>query len=268
MYKRPHYIALGVVVLLTLTIVNLPSSTKARLKLGIGSLYLPLFGLTSFAREATRHTGESLQTRGQLLRENEQFRRDNQELRLQADRLTDLERENNRLRQLLQWEQRNPGKYRAGRVILREPANWWRTVQIDLGGRDGVQTNMAVLSGDGFLVGRISSVSLTRSQVVLLGDPTCKVSARVENDKSEAGIIGGAGPLESEFVEMTMMSRSAGLKPGQIVKSSGYGGLFPPDIPIGKIVDMRATDYGLTMVARVKIEANLNGLQEVWVRVK
>src|SRR6185436_5560193 len=118
-----------------------------------------------------------LQTRGQLLRENEQFRRDNQELRLQADRLTDLERENNRLRQLLQWEQRNPGKYRAGRVILREPANWWRTVQIDLGGRDGVQTNMAVLSGDGFLVGRISSVSLTRSQVVLLGDPNCKVSA-------------------------------------------------------------------------------------------
>jgi rod shape-determining protein MreC len=266
MYKRPHYIALAVVVLLTLTIVNLPNQTKARLKLGIGSLFLPLFGLTSFAREVASHTGEAVLTRGQLQKENEQLRRENQELRLQADRVAELERENNRFRQLLQWQQRQPIKYRSARVVLREPANWWRTVQIDLGGRDGVQTNMAVLSSEGFLVGRISAVSYTRSQVVLLGDPTCKVSARVENDKSDAGIVGGAGPLESEFVEMTMMTRTANLKPGQTVKSSGYGGLFPPDIPIGKIVDTRAADYGLSVVARVKIEANLNGLEIVWVR--
>ena len=151
MYKRPHYIALGVVVLLTLTIVNLPSSTKARLKLGIGSLYLPLFGLTTFAREAVGHTGNSLLTRGQLLRENEQLRHDNQELRLQADRMADLERENNRLRQLLQWEQRNPGKYRAARVILREPANWWRTVQINRGSRDGMRVDLPVLTPEGLV---------------------------------------------------------------------------------------------------------------------
>ena len=267
MHKRPHYIALGVVVLLTLTIVNLPSHTKARLKLGIGSLFLPLFGLTTFAREAAGHAGEAVLTRGQLLKENEQLRRENQELHLQADRAADIERENNRLRQLVGWQQRQPAQYRLANVILREPANWWRSIQIDRGGRDGVQTNMAVLSGEGFLVGRVSSVSLTKSQVVLLGDPTCKVSARVENEKSDAGIIGAAGPLESDIVDMQLMSK-ANVKPGQTVKSSGYGGLFPPDIPIGKVVDTRAADYGLSTVARVKVEANLNGLREVWVRFK
>ena len=127
---------------------------------------------------------------------------------------------------------------------------------------------MAMLNDEGFLVRRVSSVSLTQSQIILLNDPTCKVSTRVENNKSNTEIIKNTNPLKNEFVEMTMMSRSASLKPGQTVKSSGYGGLFPPDIPIGKIVDTRAADYGLTMVARVKIEANLNGLQEVWVRVK
>ena len=268
MYKRPHYIALGVVVLLTLTIVNLPSHTKARLKLGIGSLFLPLFGLTSFAREAAGHAGEVVLTRGQLLRENEQLRRENQELHLQTDHAADLERENNRLRQLVGWQQRQPAQYRLAKVILREPANWWRSIQIDRGGRDGVQTNMAVLSGEGFLVGRVSSVSLTKSQVVLLGDPTCKVSVRAENEKSDAGVIGASGPLESEFVEMILMSKNSNVKPGQVIKSSGYGGMFPPDIPIGKVVDTRPADYGLTTVARVKIEANLNGLQEVWVRFK
>jgi len=268
MSKRPHYIALALVVLLTLTIVNLPSQTKARLKLGLGSLFLPLFGLTSFAREATGHAGEALLTRGTLLRENERLRRQNQELQLQADRTAELERENNRLRQRLQWQERQSIKYRLAKVILREPANWWRTIQIDLGSRDGVQLNMAVLSGEGFLVGRISSVSYAASQVVLLGDPTCKVSARVENDKADAGVIGASGPLESEFVEMSFLSRNSNVKPGQLVKTTGYGNLFPSDIPIGKIVDTRPADYGMTTVARVKLEANLNGLEDVWVRFK
>ena len=53
MLKRPHYIALGLVVLLTLVILNLPSQTTARLKLGIGSLFLPLFGLAG----STQQTG-------------------------------------------------------------------------------------------------------------------------------------------------------------------------------------------------------------------
>src|SRR5437868_4773405 len=149
MLKRPQYIALVIVVVLTLTIVNLPSPTRTRLKLGIGSLFLPLFGLTTFAREAAGNASDAVLTRGQLLKDNERLRRENQELRLQADRAGELERENNRLRQLMQWQQRQPIKYRLARVILREPANWWRTVQIDLGGRDGIQTNMAVLSGEG-----------------------------------------------------------------------------------------------------------------------
>src|SRR5262245_14056817 len=116
MYKRPHYIALGLVVLLTLTIVNLPSGMTARLKLGIGSLFLPLFGLTSFAREAADHAGDTLMTRGQLQKQNDDLRRENQTLRLQADRAADLERENNRFRQLLGWQQRQPVKHRLAMV--------------------------------------------------------------------------------------------------------------------------------------------------------
>ena len=60
---------------------------------------------------------------------------------------------------------------------MRDPANWWRTVQIDLGSRDGIQTNQPVLTAEG-LVGRVSSVSYVSSQVVLIGDPNCRVSAR------------------------------------------------------------------------------------------
>ena len=264
MLKRLHYISLGLVVLLTLVILNLPSQTSARFKQGIGSLFLPLFGLASSAQQLTGAAGDAVMPRGELLKLNDGLRRENQQLRLQAMQAQETTNENARLRQLLGWQRQTSWKLKLAKVVLREPANWWRTVQIDLGSRDGLRVNLPVLTMDG-LVGRISSVSLTRSQVVLLGDPNCKVSARVDNETRDTGIIGPSGPLDTEFVGLGFLSRNANLKPGQNVVTSGDGGIFPKGIPIGKVVDVQPADYGLRTEARVKLAANLNALEEVWV---
>jgi rod shape-determining protein MreC len=100
---------------------------------------------------------------------------------------------------------------------------------------------------------------------VLLGDPNCKVSARVLNPARDTGVIGGSGPLDSELVDLSYLSRNSELKPGQNVVTSGLGGIFPNDIPIGKVIDSHTEEYGLYTVARVKLAANLSALEEVWV---
>ncbi len=264
MLRRPHYIALGLVVLLTLVILNLPSKTTARMKLGIGSVFVPLFGLANSAQQLAGNAGDTVLPRSELLRQLEALRRENEELRLRASRTDELARENAQLRKLFAWEQRQPRKYKLAKVVLHDPANWWRTIHIDLGSRDNIRTNMPVLTTDG-LVGRVISVSLTRSQVVLLGDPNCKVAARVENQTRDSGVIGPASPLDNEFVEMSYISGSANLKPGQNVRTSGDGGIFPRDILIGKIVDSQPGEYGLNTIARVRLAANLGALEEVWV---
>ena len=103
--------------------------------------------------------------------------------------------ENDHLHDLIGWQRRVPWRLRLANVVIREPANWWRTVQIDLGTRDGMRENLPVLTADG-LVGRISSVSYAHSQVVLVGDPACKVSALVENPAHDNGIVlGGSSTL-------------------------------------------------------------------------
>jgi rod shape-determining protein MreC len=265
MLRRPHYIALGLIVLLTLVTLNLPGQMTARLKLGIGSLFLPLFGLANSTQVAASSGGGVLVSRRELLTLNENLRRENERLRLQALQAEETARENARLRQLLNWQAQTHWKLKLARVVLHDPANWWHTVQIDLGSRDGVQINWPVLTMEG-LVGRVSSVSLTRSQVTLLGDPNCKVAARVENENHDTGIIGPSGPLETEFVELGFLSRNASLKPGQAVVTSGDGGIFPAGIPIGKVVDVQPVDYGTRAEARVRLAAKLNALQEVWVK--
>ncbi len=253
--------------LLSLVILNLPSHTTARLKLSLGGLFLPLFGLANSSSDLASRTVESVLPRSTLVRDNHALRRENQMLRLQALQSEETARENDRLRQLAGWQARQPWRLKLASVVLRDPENWWRTIEIDLGSRDGVRTNMPVLSIDG-LVGRVSAVHLTRSQVILVGDPNCRVSALVQNESRDSGVIGASGPLDGTLVEMSYLSRNADLRPGQSVVTSGLGGIFPRGIPVGKIVDSQPAEYGLYVMARVRLGAKLSALEEVWVLVQ
>jgi rod shape-determining protein MreC len=264
MLKRSHYIALGLVVVLTLIVLSLPAHTAGRLKLAIGSLFLPLFGLANSSEHAVDKASEAITPPGELIKENDALRRQNQQLQIEATQSREIARENSQLRQLLNWKQKAKGNLKLANVVLRDPANWWRTVQIDLGSRDGVRVNLPVLTTNG-LVGKVSAVMLDRSQVVLLGDANCKVSAVVENDTRDKGVIGTSDPLDNSLVALVFPFGNANLKAGQNVLTSGLGGFYPAGIPIGKIVDTRAVDYGFTVEARVKLAANLSGLEEVWV---
>jgi len=68
MLKRPSYIVVCLVVLLTLIVLNLPSHTKARLKLGIGSLFLPLLGLAGSSQQLAGATLDRVVPRGEKTR--------------------------------------------------------------------------------------------------------------------------------------------------------------------------------------------------------
>ena len=265
MFKRSYYISIGLVALLALVVFNLPSRTTARLKLAISSLFVPLFGLVGASQQATAKAADAIMPRAELEKSNEALRRENQQLRVQGLQVTEIARENDRLRQLLGWQQRRPQwKLKIAHVLMRDPANWWRTLRIDLGSRDGVRENMPVLTPDG-LVGKIQAVTFTDATVVLLGDPKCSVSARVESENRDAGVLGTSGPFDASLVEMNYLPRSANLKSGQKVVTSGEGGVFPKGIPVGQVMDWRPAEFGLYTQARVKLNANIASLEELWV---
>src|SRR5208283_4600973 len=124
------------------------------------------------------------------------------------------------------------------------------------------------------------SVGQTRSQVVLLGDPNLRVAAIVQTNTTvrlsasvmaggETGIIAATSTLPQEEgpIDLDYLSGNSTVRPGQSVVTWGVAGVFPPDIPIGKIVDVRSKDFGLATEARVKLAANLGALEEVWVMV-
>jgi rod shape-determining protein MreC len=260
--------ALGLVGLLTLILVNLPHHTANQIKLAIGSLYLPLFGLSKSSQQVLNKASDAMTPRSTLLLQNEELRRTNQELQVRAMQADALQRENDRLRQLFGWEKQTTWQLRLARVVARDPANWWHTVTIDLGSRDGMRPDLPVLTPSG-LVGRISRVTLTSSEVVLVGSSECKVAALVKETGDTGVITGGASPLgNSSLATLSYLASSANLKPGQKVQTWGEGNVFPKGIVIGQVAeDSRQTELGYTE-ARVKLAADFGALEEVWVLMR
>jgi rod shape-determining protein MreC len=267
MFKQKNYVALGAVVFVAVVLLSLPTRATGRLKLALGSWFLPLFGLASASQQLPADLADSVLPRRELLQQIDALRRENQQLKEQQIQTAAIARENDQLRGLLGWQRQVPWRLKLANVVMRDPANWWRTVQIDLGSRDGIQTNQPVLTAEG-LVGRVSAVSYVSSQVVLVGDQNCRVSAMVENATHDMGVLTPGGPLDSSLVQLGYLASSANLKPGQDVLTSGLGGIFPRGIPIGKIVDVQTVEYGLATEASVKLNANLGALEQVWVMFK
>src|SRR5436190_24351746 len=124
MFRRPHYIISGIIILLTVVILKLPSRTATQLKLAIGALFLPVHGLSGSARQLAEKAGNAVVPRAELLRQLDQLQKENQDLKIQATQVQETERENSRLRQYFNFAKRNPGKLKLARVVSRDPANW------------------------------------------------------------------------------------------------------------------------------------------------
>ena len=269
--RRRHYILFACVIVLTIVVLKLPPRVATQLKLAVGGFFLPLFGLADSADRIAEKTGNAVVPRKELLKQNEALRRENADMKVHLQRQSELERENERLRAMLGFKQRVQWKIKAAQVIARDPANWWRNVQIDLGKRDGLRADQPVLTSEG-LVGRISEVSETRARVLLLGDPGCRVSARVLDDKKhvvDTGVVTmGASVLNENVVELNFLSNPGVVKPGYAIRTSGLDGIFPEGILIGEVVDTRPEKFGLVHVARVKLAVKMNLLDEVWVMMQ
>lgn len=265
MLKQLQYGTLALLLALTLVLLNLPPLAAGRLKSGVSALFLPLFGLAGSAQSFIDRVSYATWTRSTLIAELERLRLENQQLQVAQAQSHQVLEENTRLRNLLGWQSKRPWKLRAARVIGREPSAWWRSVALDYGTRDGAQVGQPVMTPQG-LVGRIREVTPLQSRVALIGDPECGVSAVIQETRDQ-GILQDthSGSVGSEWLILKTLQHSPGILAGHNVVTSGLGGIFPAGIPVGQIIDTRSAEGGLYTEARVRLAANLNRLEEVWI---
>lgn len=170
----------------------------------------------------------------------------------------ELKKENQRLRELLQFKKEVPGKTLPARVIGRDLVLWRRTIVIDKGSTSGVKRRMAVVNAKG-LVGRVIEVAPFSARVILLLDPESRVSGILQESR-DLGVVEGDG---SSLLRVTHLDRESSVKVGDRILSSGLGEVYPKGIPIGQVEMVGTEKEGLELYATVRPFVNFSKLEEV-----
>ncbi|WML47384.1 rod shape-determining protein MreC [Neobacillus sp. PS3-34] len=177
-----------------------------------------------------------------------------------------LEKDNKELRVILDKKQTlRDFKPIQATVIGRNPDRWHEMIIIDKGKTNGIKQNMAVIGSNGSLLGKVKHVNQFSSTIQLLSamDPKNQISAIIQGKKSAFGLVDGYDKDKRLMVKR--IPSDAKIKKGQIVITSGLGGIFPQGLLIGKVVDVKPDQYGLNQTAYVKPGANFYDIENVMV---
>ena len=161
--------------------------------------------------------------------------------------ITELKQENAHLRQQLAFSESSASEQIPAEVIARDPGNVFSAITLNRGSRHGVTRNMPVVAfqdGQEGLVGVVSYVGRRSAVVRPLFDPQCYVAARLQTTRYE-GLVSGNG----DYLMMQYVSKESkdGMAYGDLVITSGLGGVFPGGIPIGRISTFKAKPYETSM---------------------
>ena len=195
-----------------------------------------------------------------LWSENSRLRRELTEYKVDKSYLDEMWKENNRLRNLLEFRTRTDLHLTAAEVVGFTTDEGVKGVIIKRGYADGLVTGQAVITPDG-LVGRIYRVHENSAIVQLLEDPNLGVAAKLTRG-SETGII-HAAPNGRMRLQGVPLSAEAAL--GDSVVTSGEGGVFPPGLMIGSCVKVSPSPEGWLLFVDVKPSVDKRRLEEVFV---
>jgi rod shape-determining protein MreC len=155
-------------------------------------------------------------------------------------------------------------------IINRNPNTWYRTLTLNRGSKDGVSINDPVI-GDLGLVGKIVSVSATTSEVLMILDGEGEVGAVVRGSAGNGtfGIVQGTYKRGSRLtpegnLEM-LFRRDDNVNVGDLVLTSGLGGVYPQDVPVGKVKEIKLDPSGLLKTAYIEPLVNFDALEEVYI---
>jgi rod shape-determining protein MreC len=163
--------------------------------------------------------------------ENRRLRHEVRQLRVDGLRVREMAAENERLRRLLAFRERLPLETLSGEVIAREWGGWVRSLTVNRGRAANVARLTAVISPEG-LIGRVVDVRPGASIVQVLTDPASTVGAHALRTRTPGIVEGEArGTIRFKY----MAREGAGLRVGDLVVTSGPGGLVPRGIPIGRV---------------------------------
>src|SRR6476659_1416505 len=246
-------------------LLNLGVGGTRKLQSSVYQYIAPFLSSGAGLQKQITSVRSNLKSLDDLQAENSSLRLENRSLKATNQALLGVEHEVNRLRHALNYRERAVFKLVPAEVITRDSSTWWRTVTVNRGKQDGIDSDMPVVTDEG-LVGKTTTVSANITIVLLVSDENCRVAANVEGTREQGistgeRVTGGVTPL----LNLNFLSKQANLQPGQKAYTSGVGGVFPPGVLIGMVKEFRIRE--LDGQAQLTPAVDLTKLEDVFVVV-
>lgn len=264
-YRKPIFVILLILMIGGLTLVRFTAQERTNTTLieqSVNALFSPLQRGVTFVQNKLGETFSFLGKIIKLNEENQQLKVENEKLKAANNRLQQLEEENWRLRKLLFMAENEEHKMIPAKVISRDPSNWFSQIVINKGRREGIDSNMAVVTNEG-IVGRIVEVANDSAKVMLITDNGSSIGIRSRRTR-DLGVAKGQGE-QSNFLLLDYLALESDVRPGDVFISSGLGEVIPEGIVIGFVTEVEEGYLGLTKRAKLEPAVDFSKLEEVFV---
>lgn len=187
-----------------------------------------------------------------LKTENEKLRHENAELREQLADYYDVKQENAKLWKYYDLKKQNPSyKIQPAAVIMRDANDDFYSFTLDIGTSSGVSVNNPVITENG-LAGWVYKADLTTCKVKTILSPDTKAGA-VDKQSNDSGIISGSASLsDNNLTSLTKLEENNKIKQGDMIVTSGTGGIYPGNLIIGKVKEIKFNSYDASRYAVVE----------------
>ncbi len=229
-FKRLIYVFLVGSAVALIFIGKIETVLVDKIRANSSDISAPILEVLSAPVLLARNAANHIVDLANLIEENERLKEENTRLLQWQVFARKLEAENKELKSLLRFDPGPDAKFISARAIAEIGSTFARVLLINVGEDKGMRTDLAVMTGDG-VVGRVISAGERSSRVLLLTDINSHVPVLV-GEKATRAILEGNN---TENPSIKFVDSDADLSPGDLITTSGHGGIYPQGLPIGVV---------------------------------
>lgn len=250
---------LYLVAAITLMVVDHRAHYLQGLRHAASMVVEPAYRLAALPADAARAMRNAVVSQDQLASENRQLREQLLLVQARVNRLDALIAQNERLKGLLEAQQDLGLSVQFARLIDVDLDPFRHRVVLNVGANQGARVGQPIIDAHG-IMGQLIEVLPNTSVAMLITDPTHAIPV-VDERTGVRAIAYGSGA--SDRLELRDVPRSADLRSGDKLLTSGLGGRFPAGFPVGVVGEVGTDDKGMFTVASARPAAALDRSGEV-----
>jgi len=220
----------------------------------------PFLKATTYVKTGVVNIWEGYVDLRLVRQENLHLHEEIQSLQRRLRTLEEQVHENWRLKTLLRLQEQESSPSLVARVVGKDATNWFRSLVIDQGSRYGVSRHMAVIAPEG-LVGQVAEVTPWSARVQLITDPVISAGVLLQSSRMTGLLVG----TELRRLRIRYLPILAEVRPGEVVVTSGMGGVYPKGVLVGKVVAVDKRSGALFQEAVVEPSVDFSSLEGVMV---